>query len=501
MEYAPCPNIIQMKSSRVALPRDVALPGEYASFFSFPIVKGGYSGVAVYTKSPEAVPLKAEEGLSGKLQPKIPLTSDERISPSYPSVHDIIAYPDEEENVPVSFDHLDSEGRGLVLDFGLFVLINVYCPNETSDARLSFKMNYHLMLQERVRNFIEEGREVIVLGDINTYPENLVERYQGWNTKISARETNYGTRIDYILVTRGLLKWIKQGDIQPSLKGSDHCPIYIDLHEEITLDSGETVKLRDAMQQNQENRDPPRLAAKYWEEYSGKQKLLSSFFGKNAEVKSPPEKPVNLPTTSAPPAPAPVTQLSLKEHERECKGPTMSPSRAARTATVSSHTNKKRTLTQSSTSSSSKKIKKESGQATLGSFFIKPKPSAIPSSSRTRSTDTIMIDCEAEVELVEEADLSQSQTTSADEALSQIEADYRLALELSEMAEPSPSPPTPTPSQSKAAWSNLFTPVQAPKCTIHGESTKKFTVNKPGPNKGLLDLVMIKARGNAYALK
>lgn len=157
-----------MKSSRSALPRDVAIPGQYTSFFSFPIAKGGYSGVAIYTKSSTVVPLKAEEGLSGKLQPKPPLTHEERVSPSYPFPDDIEAFPDEEGNIPATFDGLDSEGRALVVDYGLFVLINVYCPNETSEARLSFKMNYHLLLQERVRKLVEEEhREVIVLGDIN----------------------------------------------------------------------------------------------------------------------------------------------------------------------------------------------------------------------------------------------------------------------------------------------------------------------------------------------
>jgi AP endonuclease 2 len=63
---------------------------------------------------------------------------------------------------------LDLEGRALVLDFGLFVLINLYCPNEGlgSDARFSYKMNYHLMLQECVRRLIAAGREVVVIGDL-----------------------------------------------------------------------------------------------------------------------------------------------------------------------------------------------------------------------------------------------------------------------------------------------------------------------------------------------
>lgn len=157
----------EMKSSRSALPPDVAVPGHFDGFFSFPAAKGGYSGVAVYSDSRKVVPLKAEEGISGKLQPKPPLSADERVSKTYPFVSDIVAYPDEDGNIPASFDALDAEGRALVVDFGLFVLINVYCPNETSDARTSFKMNYHFLLEERVKQLMRDGREVIVLGDIN----------------------------------------------------------------------------------------------------------------------------------------------------------------------------------------------------------------------------------------------------------------------------------------------------------------------------------------------
>ena len=157
-----------MKSSRAALPRDVAIPDNYTSFFSFPISKGGYSGVAVYTKSSSSssvVPLKAEEGLSGTLQPKPPLTPSERVSPSTPDLP--AYYPDEASTVPSTLAALDAEGRSLTLDFGLFVLINVYCPNETSPARLAFKMNFHLLLHARVASLVDAGREVVVVGDMN----------------------------------------------------------------------------------------------------------------------------------------------------------------------------------------------------------------------------------------------------------------------------------------------------------------------------------------------
>ena len=156
-----------MKTSRAGLDKNLAVPDPFHAFFSFPVSRGGYSGVAVYTDSRVVTPLKAEEGLSGTIQPKVPLTTGERISHAYPSALEMELVPDDQGNIPSDLVTLDAEGRALVLDFGLFVLINVYCPNETSDARLPFKMNYHFMLQERVDKLVGEGREVIVVGDIN----------------------------------------------------------------------------------------------------------------------------------------------------------------------------------------------------------------------------------------------------------------------------------------------------------------------------------------------
>jgi AP endonuclease-2 len=118
----------------------------------------------VYTNSRKVVPLKAEEGLSGHLQPKPPLSTDEQISTSYLWTLDIDFVPDSQGNKPTDLISLDCKGCALVLDLGLFVLINLQCP---SDKRLAFKMNYHLMLQARVEKLLEERREVIVLGDIN----------------------------------------------------------------------------------------------------------------------------------------------------------------------------------------------------------------------------------------------------------------------------------------------------------------------------------------------
>ena len=159
-----------MKITRQTLDRSLALPESYNAFFSLPIVKGGYSGVSVYSKSSVAVPQKVEEGLSGRLQSglKPPLSPEERISQRLPQAHEMDLMEDEVSNSHNDLLELDKEGRAIMLDFGLFVLINVYCPNETSDSRLPYKVNFHLLLQERVRLLVEvDKREVIVVGDIN----------------------------------------------------------------------------------------------------------------------------------------------------------------------------------------------------------------------------------------------------------------------------------------------------------------------------------------------
>ena len=49
----------------------------------------------------------------------------------------------------------------------LFVLFNLYCPNETNDSRLPYKLNFLYSLQSRVSRLLAQGRQVIVLGDIN----------------------------------------------------------------------------------------------------------------------------------------------------------------------------------------------------------------------------------------------------------------------------------------------------------------------------------------------
>lgn len=154
-----------MKSSRQGLAKTVSLPPSFDSFFSFPLKKSGYSGVATYVRKDTSLTLKAEEGLTGLIQPRPPLQDSERISKLSLYPPQLVDPMDEE----VDYQDLDSEGRAILVDLGLFVLVNVYCPNDGTgtEERERFKMQYHRLLEKRVRDLISEGREVILVGDLN----------------------------------------------------------------------------------------------------------------------------------------------------------------------------------------------------------------------------------------------------------------------------------------------------------------------------------------------
>ena len=43
-----------------------------------------------------------------------------------------------------------------------------------------------------------------------------------WNTQLDARQSNYGTRIDYIICNESLLPWFKSCDIDSGILGSNN---------------------------------------------------------------------------------------------------------------------------------------------------------------------------------------------------------------------------------------------------------------------------------------
>ncbi|KAF9269129.1 DNase I-like protein [Marasmius fiardii PR-910] len=628
-------NFQEVKASRSILTKPVATPPSYDSFFSFPTSKSGYSGVATYTRSSAVVPLKAEEGLSfanrssSLLKPGPELDVSERVSKeeAYPDSRVVLISSEdnveEDRNDDVlalrnDLKSLDAEGRVLTLDFGMFVLINVYCPNDGSDERLPFKTDFHRVLEARVRGLIAEGREVVLLGDINAcaalidhcegnliikrgiaegytngeewfWEEKHVRRwlrdllvtetqdlhprgrgclvdivrkfhperkgmYTCWNTKISARDSNYGTRIDYILITPNLVPWIKAADIQPQIKGSDHCPVYIDLHDELIGKDGNTLKLKDVLSNAGDTKnEPPRLATRFWDEYSGKQKLLSSFFGggkkgaativttSTAQTSQAPQVMVAAPTATVVFTTPVIQDPKFDDTEKEQAAPTSPPSVSVSPATTGASSSKKRALSPeaastsasgsaptkkskeqsrpsevqaktrptSSTTTANKPMKLKPGQSKLSTFFAQPRSSASSSGNKQKTVKgkekekhAIIADISTTSTLNQlppmDVDLGEVQDFDVDMQQPDSEEDYCLALALSSSQRSASSSSSQKQKETGEAWRSLMAPIQPPLCTVHREPAKEFTVNKPGANKGKMFFVCSRPVGPGY---
>jgi exodeoxyribonuclease-3 len=164
----------------------------------------------------------------------------------------------------------DREGRTIRADFDRFVMITSYVPNGSRDhSRVGFKMDYKACLLETCNRLRQEGRAVVLCGDINTAHQEIdlarpkqnanhtgflpVERawldefiaqgyvdtfrelhpqevaYSWWAYWGGARERNVGWRLDYFFVSPDLTPHILSAEIHTAITGSDHCPVSLTL--------------------------------------------------------------------------------------------------------------------------------------------------------------------------------------------------------------------------------------------------------------------------------
>ncbi|MEY3946350.1 MAG: exodeoxyribonuclease [Bacteroidota bacterium] len=165
----------------------------------------------------------------------------------------------------------DDEGRVIQMQFGKMLLINAYFPSGTSgEERQAFKMEWLNELLPWINKIKKKYEGVILCGDYNIahkeidihdpkgnknstgfLPEERAwmddffasgwvdsfrqvhpepHRYSWWSQRFpSVRLNNKGWRIDYINVTEDLKKKIKDAEIYPDVKHSDHCPVYLEL--------------------------------------------------------------------------------------------------------------------------------------------------------------------------------------------------------------------------------------------------------------------------------
>jgi exodeoxyribonuclease III len=216
----------ETKSMPDQLPDEVLNARGYKSYFHFPTVKKGYSGVAIYSKEE---PIKVVRDLG--------------------------------------IEEYDQEGRLIMAEYKDFILINIYFPNGGgAPERLHYKLDFYDYFLEYIDKLHVKHKNIIFCGDVNVahravdlarpkenvnhigflpierawmdklishgwvdvfrhfYP-NKIDAYTYWDMKSFARERNVGWRIDYFFASPEALKMIDSIEILDSVMGSDHCPL------------------------------------------------------------------------------------------------------------------------------------------------------------------------------------------------------------------------------------------------------------------------------------
>ncbi|XP_056396225.1 DNA-(apurinic or apyrimidinic site) endonuclease 2 isoform X2 [Hyla sarda] len=312
----------ETKVTRDLLEEPVAIIEGYNSYFSFSRVRSGYSGVATFCKN-STTPLAAEEGLSGQLAGQRGSIGCYGDTEEF-SGEELLSLDQEGRTVITQHKILTTDSKEETL-----TVINVYCPRADPEKpeRKSYKLRFYRLLQIRAEAILKNGGHVIILGDVNTshkpidhcdptdlevFEENpgrqwlnqfladpvvskavVSDEQSGglfldsfryfhptqknaftcWCSASGARQTNYGTRIDYILANRKLVEAeFLDSIILPEVEGSDHCPVKA-LMKCYPLAADKC----------------PSLCTKYLPEFAGRQQKLSQFLvkkNKDLEISS-----------------------------------------------------------------------------------------------------------------------------------------------------------------------------------------------------------------------
>lgn len=173
--------------------------------------------------------------------------------------------PEEVEH-GLGIDKFDHEGRVIRSKFPDFYLYNIYFPNGgQGNKRVPFKLEFYEKLLEICDELHQSGENIIITGDFNTahneidlanpkanekntgflpeerawidkylscnfvdafralYPER--EDYTWWTYRFNSRERDIGWRLDYFLVSKGLMDRVEDVIIHSDIMGSDHCPV------------------------------------------------------------------------------------------------------------------------------------------------------------------------------------------------------------------------------------------------------------------------------------
>ena len=222
----------EVRALETDLPAEICQPPGWHACFAA-AERRGYSGVGVFSRR---APDKVEVGLG---QPRF-----------------------------------DCEGRVVIARFGRLVVASAYIPKgsgkERDNSRVPYKLAFSRALFERLHGLRRRGYRVLCVGDFNTahaeidlarpgdnransgfLPSERAEferwlaagwvdtfrsqhpdaagHYTWWRQWGGARERNVGWRIDYVLASRTAAGFVKDAFIWPDTRGSDHCPVGVDV--------------------------------------------------------------------------------------------------------------------------------------------------------------------------------------------------------------------------------------------------------------------------------
>ncbi|MBU2098598.1 MAG: exodeoxyribonuclease III [Gammaproteobacteria bacterium] len=168
----------------------------------------------------------------------------------------------------------DEEGRYIQADFGNLSVVSLYMPSGSSGSdrqQVKFEFLQRFLLQ--LREFVNNGRQYVICGDWNMchkeidlknwranqnkpgfLPEErawlthvfdelgfvdafrLVNKQEGqyswWSNRGQARANNTGWRLDYHVITPGLVASVVDSVIDAGAGFSDHAPVTLKLKDE-----------------------------------------------------------------------------------------------------------------------------------------------------------------------------------------------------------------------------------------------------------------------------
>ena len=169
----------------------------------------------------------------------------------------------------MGIDEHDHEGRLITLEFERFWLVCCYTPNAQDELK---RIDYRMQWEDDLRSYLcglDAVKPVIYCGDLNVAHEPIdlknpgpnrgkagfsdqerdkftqlleagfadtyrslhpdLQGYSWWSYRAGARARNVGWRIDYFIVSKRVMPWVRMAAIYPEIEGSDHCPVGMEL--------------------------------------------------------------------------------------------------------------------------------------------------------------------------------------------------------------------------------------------------------------------------------